>query len=146
MRAFTNEELAIGERMFALQPDSPWTAFCELRELFGSMSLERRQELHDVVAQRRAARVETRVKALMAPFAQPWRWFSVGAWIVMEPPQGLIAAETMQYVHQHADAHTVEAVFRATPSPGVYLRFRLRDLPPEVSAVPSTPRTAQKES
>lgn len=52
--AFTKDELALGERMFDLQPDSPWTAFCELRELFGSMSLERRQDLYDVVAKRRA--------------------------------------------------------------------------------------------
>jgi len=52
----------------------------------------------------------------------------------------------MQYVHQHADAHTVEAVFLATPSPGVYLRFRLRDLPPEVSVIPPSTRTARKES
>jgi len=51
---FTKDELALGERMFDSQPDSPWTAFCELRELFGEMSLERRQELHDVVAKRRA--------------------------------------------------------------------------------------------
>jgi hypothetical protein len=50
---FTKEELAIGERLFDLQPDSPWTAFCELRALFGPMSLERRQELYDVVAKRR---------------------------------------------------------------------------------------------
>jgi hypothetical protein len=56
--AFTKEELALGERMFDSQPDSPWTAFCELRELFGSMPLERRQELHDVVARRRMAEVE----------------------------------------------------------------------------------------
>lgn len=54
MSDFTPEELALGERMFDLQPDSPWTAFCELRELFGSMSLARRQDLHDVVAKRRA--------------------------------------------------------------------------------------------
>ena len=53
MTAFTKEELALGERLFDLQPDSPWTAFCELRELFGSMSLEHRQELYDVVAKRR---------------------------------------------------------------------------------------------
>jgi hypothetical protein len=52
-REFTKEELALGERMFNVQPNSPWTAFCELRELFGSMSLERQQALHDVVAQRR---------------------------------------------------------------------------------------------
>ena len=51
---FTKEELALGERMFDLQPESPWTAFGELRELFGEMTLERRQELHDVVAKRRA--------------------------------------------------------------------------------------------
>ena len=55
MSDFTKEELALGERMFDLQPDSPWTAFCELRELFGSMSLERQQELYDIVAKRRAA-------------------------------------------------------------------------------------------
>ena len=54
MHEFTKEELALGERMFNLQPNSPWTAFCELRELFGSMSLERQQSLHDAVAQRRA--------------------------------------------------------------------------------------------
>lgn len=47
---FTKEELALGERLFNSQPDSPWTAFCELRELFGSMSLERRQALYDIVA------------------------------------------------------------------------------------------------
>jgi hypothetical protein len=53
--AFTKEELALGARMFDLQPDSPWTAFCELCGLFGSMSLERRQELYDIVAKQRAA-------------------------------------------------------------------------------------------
>lgn len=55
MSDFTKEELALGERLFDSQPDSPWTAFCELRELFGTMSLERRQALYDVVAKRRAA-------------------------------------------------------------------------------------------
>ena len=57
MSGFTEEELALGERLFDQQPDSPRTAFLELRELFGSMALERRQELYDVVAKRRAARV-----------------------------------------------------------------------------------------
>ena len=55
MSDFSKEELALGERMFDQQPDSPWTAFCELRELFGSMSLAALQELHDIVAKRRAA-------------------------------------------------------------------------------------------
>jgi hypothetical protein len=50
---FTKEELALGNRLFDVQPDSPWTAFCELRELFGSMSLERMQELYDAVAKQR---------------------------------------------------------------------------------------------
>lgn len=57
MSDFTKEELALGERMFDMQPDSPWTAFCEARELFGSMSLERQQELHDVVAKQRSAKL-----------------------------------------------------------------------------------------
>lgn len=70
--------------------------------------------------------IEDRVCAIMAPFSQPWRWFCDDSWIVLEPPLRFIAAETMQYVHQHADVHTVEAIFRATPSLGVYLRFRLR--------------------
>ena len=73
--------------------------------------------------------IEDRVRAIMTPFAKPWRWFCDGAWIVLEPPQGLIAAETMHHVHQCADVHTVEAMFRATPNPGVYLRFRLREAP-----------------
>lgn len=47
---FTLKELALGERMFRLQPDSPWTAFCELRELFGDMPLEKKQALYDVIA------------------------------------------------------------------------------------------------
>lgn len=75
--------------------------------------------------------IEDRVKAIMTPFAKPWRWFCDGPWIVLEPPQGLIAAETLHHVHQRPDVHSVEAVFRATPSPGVYLRFRLHDLPQE---------------
>ncbi len=74
-----------------------------------------------------ATHVEDRVHAIMTPFAQPWRWFCEGLWIVLEPPQGLIAAETMLYVHKHAEVHSVEAVFRATPHPGVYLRFCLRE-------------------
>jgi hypothetical protein len=82
--------------------------------------------------------VEQRVQSIMEPFARPWRWFCDGTWIVLEPPQGLIAAETMQYVFQHSDVHTVEAVFRATPHPGIYLRFHLKDLSLK-------PRTAQKE-
>ncbi len=53
---FTAEELALGEQMFDQQPESPWTAFLELRELFGAMSLERRQDLYDVVAKRRIER------------------------------------------------------------------------------------------
>jgi len=79
-------------------------------------------------AKRRDTTVEDRVRSIMAPFAKPWRWFCDGDWIVLEPPQGLIAAETMHHVHQCTDVHTVEAVFRATPNPGIYLRFRLRDL------------------
>ena len=78
---------------------------------------------------RKDDRVEDRVLSIMTPFAKPWRWFCDGAWIVLEPPQGLIAAETVHHVHQQADVHSVEAVFRSTPSPGIYLRFRLRDLP-----------------
>ena len=80
------------------------------------------------------ASIEARVLAIMSPFARPWRWFSEGRWIVLEPPQGAIDAKTLWYVHQHADTHTVEAVFRATPSPGVYLRFCLRELPRETTA------------
>ena len=71
--------------------------------------------------------IEERVSTIMTGFAERWRWFADGPWIVLEPPRGLVAAETMQHVHRHADVHTVEAVFRATPSPGVYLRFRLRE-------------------
>lgn len=85
--------------------------------------------------------VEQRVQSIMAPFAQPWRWFCDGAWIVLEPPQGLVAAETVQYLHQHADTHTVEVVFRATPHPGVYLRFQLHSNP-----LSPNPRSAKKES
>ena len=69
--------------------------------------------------------VEQRVQAIMEPFARPWRWFCDGAWIVMEPPQSIVAAETVQYVHENRDTHTVEVVFRSTPHPGVYLRFQL---------------------
>jgi hypothetical protein len=47
---FTEQELELGRRLFRLQPDSPWTAFLELREYFGDMSLERRQELYDIIA------------------------------------------------------------------------------------------------
>lgn len=77
-----------------------------------------------------ATNIEKRVRTIMESFATPWRWFCDGAWIVLEPPQGLITAETMHHVHQHADIHTVEAIFRATPHPGVYLRFRLREATP----------------
>lgn len=48
---FTEEEVALGIRMFMLQPDSPWTAFCELREYF-DMPLERKQDLFDFCAKR----------------------------------------------------------------------------------------------
>jgi hypothetical protein len=89
--------------------------------------------------------VESRVRTIMAPFAQPWRWFCDGSWIVLEPPHGLIAAETMQHVRQHADVHTAEAVFRSTPSPGIYLRFHLRDHSVAQTLAPAS-TTAQKES
>jgi hypothetical protein len=80
-----------------------------------------------------ATAIEERVKAIMAPFAKPWRWFCEpyvggGHWIVLEPPFGLIDEKTMHYVSQRADVHTVEAVFRSTPKPGIYLRFCLRDI------------------
>lgn len=78
--------------------------------------------------------IEKRVHAIMAAFVRPWRWFCDnawdGTWIVLEPPQGLIDATTMHYVHQCADTYSVEAVFRATPHPGVYLRFRLHEVTP----------------
>lgn len=77
-----------------------------------------------------AADVENRVQTIMKPFAQPWRWFREGAWIVLEPPNWIIDAKTMHYVHQRPEVHTVEAVFRSTPSPGEYLRFRLREITP----------------
>jgi len=70
--------------------------------------------------------VEERVQVIMSHFSRPWRWFCDDAWIVLEPPLGIITAETMSHVSQHADARAVEAVFRATPHPGVYLQFRLR--------------------
>lgn len=73
--------------------------------------------------------VEDRVQAILSAFVRPWRWFYEGSWIVLEPPYGLIDAATMRHVHQHPDTHTVEAVFRSTPSPGVYLRFHLHDDP-----------------
>lgn len=44
---FTEEEIATGLRLFRLRPDSPWTAFCELRHLFVGMPLERKQRLYD---------------------------------------------------------------------------------------------------
>jgi len=73
--------------------------------------------------------VEGRVQSIIAAFAQPWRWFRDGDWIVLEPPHNHVAAETIHHVSQCADVHnvhTVEAVFRSTPHLGVYLRFRLR--------------------
>ena len=73
--------------------------------------------------------IERRVQSIMVAFSRPWRWFVDGDWIVLEAPYGFIAAETMQHINQSADVHTVEAVFRNTPHPGIYLRFRLRDLP-----------------
>ena len=75
--------------------------------------------------------VEDRVRAILTQFSQHWRWFSDDSWIVLEPPYGLITAETMHHVHQHADVTTVEAVFREMPYPGVYLRFRLRTKAPK---------------
>lgn len=74
--------------------------------------------------------VEERVHAIMEAFAVRWRWFCEGTAIVLEPPQGCIAAETMLYLHKHTGVHSVEAVFRATPHPGVYLRFCLREITP----------------
>lgn len=70
-----------------------------------------------------------RVQSILKSFSQPWRSFleASGPWAVLEPPQGVITAETMQHVRQHPDVHTVEAIFRSTPSPGIYLRFRLRN-------------------
>lgn len=79
----------------------------------------------DAVQAAKQALQTARVQAIMAPFSQHWRWFFEGPWVVLEPPYGSIAGETMQYIHQHVDTQTVEAVFRWTPSPGVYLRFRL---------------------
>ena len=85
--------------------------------------------------------IEQRIQSIMEPFARPWRWFCDGASIVLEPPQGLVAAETVQYLHQHGDTRTVEIVFRATPHPGVYLRFQLSSNP-----LLSNPRSTKKES
>jgi hypothetical protein len=72
-------------------------------------------------------RVTTRVEEIMKPFAKPWRWFRSDKCIVLEPPYGLIDIATMKYIHQLPDTHTIEAVFRATPHPGVYLQFRFHD-------------------
>lgn len=77
--------------------------------------------------------VKERVLMIMASFAQPWRWFCDGDWVVLEPPRGLITAETMCHVQQQVNVHSVEAVFRTTPSPGVYLRFRMRDASPKLT-------------
>jgi len=73
--------------------------------------------------------VEKSVQAIMTSLVTPWRWFSDGAWIVLEPPRGLISVATIHHISQSEDVHSVEAVFRATPPLRIYLRLRLRDLP-----------------
>lgn len=74
--------------------------------------------------------IEARVKSIMKQFTEPWRWFRDGIWIVMEPPDSVISAATMRYMLAHSQVTRPEAVFRTTPHPGIYLRFRLKDVAP----------------
>ena len=54
-----------------------------------------------------------------------WRWFIDDACIVFEPPTGSISPRAMIFLDMHTRTTDVEAVFRATPISGVYLRCKL---------------------
>lgn len=60
----------------------------------------------------------------LAPLAG-WRWFIDGDFIVLEPSAGGIQPRHMAFLDMHTRITDVEAVFRASPSPGVYLRCKL---------------------
>jgi hypothetical protein len=59
----------------------------------------------------------------LAPLAG-WRWFIDGEFIVLEPSTS-IQPRHMAFLDMHARITDVEAVFRASPSPGIYLRCKL---------------------
>ena len=60
----------------------------------------------------------------IAPLAG-WRWFIDGDYLVFEPRTGTIQARDMSFLDLHARITGVEAIFRATPNPGIYLRCKL---------------------
>lgn len=115
----TQEQLATAtgmyEQMNARQLAVGDDVFC----MFGLLLAETKRLI--------GADTKSRVDRILVGFATPWRWFQDGRWIVMEPPHGLIAAESISYIENHDEAHTVEAVFRSTPRAGIYLRFQLRE-------------------
>jgi hypothetical protein len=54
-----------------------------------------------------------------------WRWFLDGDYIVFEPSAKSIHPRDMAFLDMQPRTSDVEAVFRATPSPGIYLRCKL---------------------
>lgn len=53
--------------------------------------------------------------------------FFDGPWIVISPPGGAVVLEHMTFLASLSPVvNSIEAVFRPTPTPGVYLRFRTR--------------------
>ena len=64
-----------------------------------------------------------------------WRWFIDNDWIVLEPHNRFVASSDMAFVATQPSAIDIEAVFRATPSPGVYLRFKLTRMDTNVAQI-----------
>ena len=62
-------------------------------------------------------------EALSNPL-EGWRWFIDGGYVVLEPRDRLVSFRDMAFLW-NVGTTDIEAVFRATPSPGVYLRFKL---------------------
>jgi hypothetical protein len=60
----------------------------------------------------------------IAPLAG-WRWFLDGDYVVFEPPTCSIDPRPMIFLDMHARTTDVEAVFRVSPKPGIYLRCKL---------------------
>jgi hypothetical protein len=54
-----------------------------------------------------------------------WRWFIDDDYIVFEPSTGSIHPRDMAFLDMQARITDVEAVFRATPHAGIYLRCKL---------------------
>jgi hypothetical protein len=70
-----------------------------------------------------AQQITTSDGALGNPL-EGWRWFIDGGYVVLEPRDRLVSFRDMAFLW-NVGTTDIEAVFRATPSPGVYLRFKL---------------------